>query len=234
MKRCHRRLLITAALPLFVLLTMNPDLVAQEQSVNPGINEAFVDPDVDEFKAKFEIESREVYAKREDIVKSLSIQPGMAVADIGAGTGLFTRLFSVETGESGKVFAIDISDTFTDHISKLAADEGLKNIQAIQCEPDSTRLPPSSIDIAFVCDAYHHFEFPSKTLKSIYRALRPDGKLVLIDFKRVDGVSSDWTMNHVRAGQEVFESEIIVAGFKKSADIDDLLEENYMVFFTKE
>jgi intracellular sulfur oxidation DsrE/DsrF family protein/precorrin-6B methylase 2 len=205
----------------------------QEASVNPGINDSFRNPDPTEFQGRFEVESREVYALREEIVAACGLQPGMAVADIGAGTGLFTRMFAEAVGPDGQVIAVDIAQPFLDHIQLSARQAGLQNVQTRLGTSDSTLLPPSSVDLAFICDTYHHFEFPLKTMASIHRALRPGGLVVLIDFRRVPGESSEWVLNHVRAGQEVFEAEIEEAGFQKIRQDDDLLSENYFVVFQK-
>jgi intracellular sulfur oxidation DsrE/DsrF family protein len=94
-------------------------------------------------------------------------------------------------------------------------------------------LPPTSIDVAFVCDTYHHFEFPEKTMRSIHRALKPGGRVIVIDFHRIPGTSSDWVLNHVRAGQDVVEKEIASCGFKKTDEVKELLKENYFAEFTK-
>ena len=97
-----------------------------------------------------------------------------------------------------------------------------------------TKLPANSVDAVFICDTYHHFEFPQATLATIHRALKPGGVMVLIDFHRIPGQSSDWTLNHVRAGQEVFVKEIEEAGFERLADVKvDFLKENYLVKFRK-
>src|SRR5262249_3116065 len=100
------------------------------------------------------------------------------------------------------------------------------------CSDTSVKLPEKSVDLAFICDTYHHFEFPFKTMKSIHEALRPDGQLILIDFHRKKGESSDWVMNHVRAGQEVFVKEIVSSGFKLEGE-EKLLKENYFLRFSK-
>jgi SAM-dependent methyltransferase len=207
-------------------------LPAQEKSVRPGINKAFENPDVKGFVGKFEVESREIYARRKEIVAACKLKPGMRVADIGAGTGLFTRLFAREVGPGGKVFAVDIAPQFIAHIEKTCREAGLKNVVGVVCTPDSAKLPANSIDLAFICDTYHHFEYPAKTLRSIHRALRPGGHLVLIDFHRIEGKSSEWVLGHVRAGQEVFTREIVAAGFKVVEE-RDILKENYFVRFVK-
>lgn len=218
----------------FVLLPLSLSVsFAQEKSVKPGINDSFRDPDLKEFQGKFEIESREVFARRQEIVAACQLKPGLTVADIGAGTGLFTRMFSDAVGKDGRVLAVDISQKFLDHIQKTSREAGQQNVETLLCKADSTELPAESVDVAFICDTYHHFEFPLKTMASLHRALKPGGRVILIDFRRVPGKSTDWVLNHVRAGQEVFESEMVQSGFRKTREPEGLLRENYLVEFTK-
>jgi predicted methyltransferase len=207
--------------------------LAQKESVNPGINKQFNKPNVSEFIGRFEKEGRDSYDHRYEIVRECQIKSGMTVADIGAGTGLFTRMFSPLVGPTGKVYAVDISVEFVKHIEKAAKDEGLNNLVGIVCAADSVNLPEESIDLAFICDTYHHFEFPQKTLASLHRALKPGGAVILIDFHRIQGKGSDWIMSHVRAGQEVFTKEIVEAGFRQVDEKKDLLKESYFVRFEK-
>ena len=208
-------------------------IVAQEKSVRPGVNDTFRDPDPKAFTERFEIESREVFAKRKEILDAIKLKPTDVVADIGAGTGLFTRLFASNLGPEGRVIAVDIAQKFLDHIEVTCREQNLRNVEALLCTDDSTELPPESVDVAFICDTYHHFEFPQKTMTSLLKAMKPGGRVILIDFKRIEGESSDWTMDHVRAGQEVFEAEVLESGFRKADEIKDLLKENYMVVFER-
>jgi ubiquinone/menaquinone biosynthesis C-methylase UbiE len=208
--------------------------VGQEKSVRPGINKPFENPDVKEFLGKFEVESREIFAQRKEIVAACKLRPGMAVADVGAGTGLFTLLFARAVGPEGKVYAVDIARPFIQHIEKTAVKEGLKNVVGVVCSQTSAELPPASVDLVFICDTYHHFEFPSRTMKSIHRALKPEGRLVLIDFKRIPGVSREWVLNHVRAGQEVVTREVVESGFRLAGEERKLmLKENYFLRFER-
>ena len=160
------------------------------------------------------------------------LKRGMVVADVGAGTGLFTRLFAKEVGDKGKVYAVDISPKFIKHIKETCAKAGLKNVQGIVCKQTSVALPENSVDLVFICDTYHHFEFPFKTMASIHRALRRGGQVVVVDFHRIPGKSRDWILNHVRAGQETVIKEIVSCGFKKVGE-EKFLEENYLVRFEK-
>lgn len=216
-----------------VLVVIGSPAFAQKQSVRPGINDSFQEPDVPEYIARFERDGRDAYDHRNEVIAALGLKPGMVVADVGAGTGLFTRLFSKAVGGQGKVYAVDISDEFIAHIDRLAKEQKETNIVGVVCKPDSVNLPAHSVDLVYICDTYHHFEFPQKTMHSIHEALKPGGQLVLIDFHRIEGVSSEWTLNHVRAGQEVFTREIEDAGFKKIGEKKDLLKDSYFVRFQK-
>ena len=206
---------------------------AQRQSVNPGINKPFEKPDVSAFVGRFEREGRDAFDHRNEIVAACRITPGMIVADVGAGTGLFTRMFANQVGPKGRVYAVDIAAEFVEHVEKSAQEQGSQNVVGVVCSPVSVSLPQESVDLAFICDTYHHFEYPSRTMRSIHRALKPGGALILIDFDRIEGVSSPWVMGHVRAGQEVFVQEILDAGFRQVEAKKDMLDESYFVRFEK-
>lgn len=205
-------------------------------TVPAGINDRFKDPElnVDEWLERFEVESREVYGAREQVLQACAIKPGQRIADVGAGTGFYSRLFAKKTGWDGWVFSVDISPNFLQHIAKRATTDGIENLTTVLGTDVSIRLPPESVDLVFICDTYHHFESPTQTLASIYRALKPGGRLVLIDFERIPGVTREFLMGHVRAGKEVFQSEVIAAGFKFTDEIKiDGFQENYLLRFEK-
>jgi predicted methyltransferase len=206
---------------------------AQEKSVKPGINDPFRDPDVKKFIRTFEGESREIFMLRAKITDRCGLKPGMVVADVGAGTGLFTRQFAKAVGPDGQVYAVDIAPKFLDHIRTSCREAGLRNVTPVLCNQDAVDLPPGSVDVAFVCDTYHHFEFPQRTLASLHRAVKPGGRVIIIDFRRIPGKSSLWVLIHVRAGQDVVEKEVAVAGFSKADEVTGLLQDNYFVVFTK-
>jgi len=208
-----------------------------ETSVKPGINDRFVDPslDVSEWLGRFEIESREVYAARQKVLAACQIEPGSKVADIGAGTGFYSRLFAETVQENGWVFAVDISPRFLEHINRKSQEDKLRNVTSVLCSDRSVCLPPNSVDFAFICDTYHHFEYPQATLASIHRALKPGGTLVVIDFERIPGKSREFILGHVRDGKEVFRGEIVTAGFRFLEEVKiPEFKENYYLRFSKE
>jgi predicted methyltransferase len=210
--------------------------VVEEPSVKPGINKDFLDPNlkVDKYEERFEGESREIFAQRARIAALVGVEPGARVADVGAGTGLYTRMFAQKAGASGVVYAVDIAAEFVRHVEADAQKRGLANVKGVLCTERSVELPKASVDLVFVCDTYHHFEYPRSTLASIRDALRPGGELVVVDFIRIPGQSREWILDHVRAGQDVVTQEIEAAGFVKVRDEQTpFLRENYAMRFRR-
>ena len=241
MKKTRRSFTVLALLSSFTILVAcrsndGPPSsgLGSEPSVKPGINTEYLKPDlnVSNWVERFEKEGREIYDSRHEIIAAAKIRRGSVVADIGSGTGLFTPMLSAAVGPRGTVYAVDIVPNFLKLIEERSAKEGIRNLKTVLCTEQSVELPPNSIDSAFICDVYHHFEYPRHSLASLHRALRPGGEVFLIDFKRVPGVSSDWILNHVRAGQELVTTEFETAGFKKIEEIS-LLKDNYTLRFRK-
>ncbi|MDX1344677.1 MAG: class I SAM-dependent methyltransferase [Sedimenticolaceae bacterium] len=220
---------MTRLIPLLLLILL-PVTAFAEQNVNPGINDHYQNPDVSQWRGVFERDGREVWDRRNDIIRVLDLQPGMAIADIGAGTGFFTMLMAREVGPMGKAYAVDIAPEFVKAIELRAQEQGIGNITGIVNDQKSTRLPPQSVDLVFISDTYHHFEYPMTTLQSIHDALRPGGELVVIDFKRIPGFSSAWVMGHVRAGEEQVTTEIQSAGFELVQRLDFMQTQYYLRF----
>lgn len=209
---------------------------ASPAAPKPGLNDNFLNPqlDVSEWLQRFEIESREVYGARERVLSACEVKPGMQIADVGAGTGFYSRLFSQAVGKEGWVYSVDISPRFLEHINRKSHEDQVRNLTSVLCSDRSVMLPPNSVDLVFICDTYHHFEHPQSTLASIHQALRPGGTLVIIDFERIPGKSRQFIMGHVRAGKEVFQGEVVEAGFRFVEEIKlPEFEENYLLRFRK-
>lgn len=208
---------------------------APEKSAPPkDINKPFQNPDVKDYVKKFETESREVYAKRKEIVRTLGLKPGMAVADVGAGTGAFTKEVAEEVGPKGKVYAVDVSPAFLAHIAAESKRRGHDHVATIQGTQESTNLPENSVDVAFLVDVYHHVEKPPAVLGSIHRALRPGGHLVVVEFDRREKASSKFVLGHIRADKATFLKEIESAGFERVAVEDGpKFRENFLAKFRK-
>lgn len=208
--------------------------IESQTSVKEGINDSFLDPelDVDKFIGRFEVESREVYSERHAILAACNVQPGMRVADVGSGTGLYTFLFADAVGPAGWVYGVDIAPRFVEHVRELAVSGQVKNVSSVLGAGRSITLPPASVDLVYTCDTYHHFEYPRPVLDSIRRALTPGGRFVVVDFERIPGVSREWILGHVRAPKETVRAEIEGAGFAfvREAKIPGLKETYFLEF----
>jgi ubiquinone/menaquinone biosynthesis C-methylase UbiE len=200
-----------------------------------GPNAKYLQPDLDvqAWVQRFEKPGREVFDRRKEIVAAVGVKPGTAVADVGAGTGLFTMLLAQAVGPGGKVYAVDIAKPFLAHIAKRAKAAGVKNVETVQATDRTTSLSTGSVELLFVCDTYHHFENPQVMLADFRRALRPGGTLVIVDYHREPGKSPAWITDHVRAGRAAVIKEIEAAGFVREPDPLPSLKENYLLRFRR-
>jgi SAM-dependent methyltransferase len=204
----------------------------EQPAVGPDMNIYYHGADHAQWREIFESSGREVFDKRFAIVEAVDIRPGMRVADVGAGTGLYTMLFARAVGSAGKVYAVDISESFVEAIRARAADSGFDHVVPLVNDQRGTRLAPDSVDLVFLADTYHHFEYPRSMLASIHQALSADGALIIVDFRRIAGVSNPWIMSHVRAGRQQVIDEVVGAGFR-FVDEPLKLRGNYMLRFRK-
>jgi len=177
---------------------------AQDESLAPGINERFKQQSNLSIK-QFDFANRDL-GQQKEILDACGLKPGMDVADIGAGSGVHARLFAEKVLPAGKVYAVDIVKEFLDHIEATCREKEIKNVLCVLGSATSCNLKPSSVDVVFTSDTYHHFEYPYKMLASIRAALRPNGKFIIIDFKDKS--------SHVRADSKTVIEEISRSGFQ--------------------
>ena len=197
-------------------------------SVHPGINAPYrARGAARTWSRRFERDGREVHDHQAEIVATLGLRPGMAVADVGAGTGLFTLAFASSVGPTGTVYAVDLIPEFLAHIGAKLKKAGIGHVRLVQASDRSSELPPASVDLVFMSDAYHHLEYPQHVLASLKAALRPGGSLWVIDFQR-DASSDPGLRRHVRAGKAEVLQELAQAGFELVREVP-MLRENYIL-----
>ena len=164
----------------------------------------------------------------------------IVLAIFNAGTYFPTRGERLDVLNIVKTYEINMFGVFyglvpvVEHMRARAQHEGWRRVEVRLCGERSVELPRASIDLAFVCDTYHHFEYPRTTLASLHEALAPGGRLVVVDFERVPGKSREWVLDHVRADKQTFGAEIVAAGFEPAVELDvHGLEENYVLSFRR-
>lgn len=129
---------------------------------------------------------REQEERGSQLIRELALQPGMFVADIGAGSGYYARRVAPLLGPDGRLFAVDVQPEMVAMLRRLAQDPRNGNIQPVLGAVDDVRLAPASLDLAFMVDVYHELEYPSEMLDSIVRALKPGGRLVFVEYRGED------------------------------------------------
>jgi predicted methyltransferase len=171
---------------------------------------------------------REIEERPSLAVKLLRIEPGQTVADIGAGSGYYTELLSKATGPTGKVYATELQPEMLRLLEQRIRRKRLANVETILSTETDPRLPASSIDLALLVDVYHEFAQPQAMLQGIRRALKPGGRLVLIEFRKEDPtvpIREEHKMSVAEARREV-EHE----GFAFDRVLNDLPWQHILIF----
>ena len=161
-------------------------------------------------------------------VDILKLQKGSSVADIGAGSGYMTEKLSKKVGPMGRVFATDIQSGMIDLLAKRVAKRKLTNVTPILSTQDDPRLPLESIDLALMVDVYHELAQPQLMLRHIKAALKPGGRLVLVEYRKEDAnipIRPEHKMSVAEAKLEV-EAE----GFKLTTTNEDLPRQHVFIF----
>lgn len=165
-----------------------------------------------------ESSDRAVIAHRDGIVRALELRPGIAVADVGAGTGAFMEPIARAVGPTGRYLAVDVDPEMVAILAARARRLGLPQVRVVHSRRHDVRLAPASVDLVVVIDTYHHFDPVAPMNRSLFRALKPGGRLVVVDFDRRPD-SPEWVKDHVRADRATFMREIEAAGFRHEADL---------------
>ncbi|HSC29177.1 MAG TPA: methyltransferase domain-containing protein, partial [Vicinamibacterales bacterium] len=159
---------------------------------------------------------REQWQRVGDILETMGVRPGSMVADIGAGDGFFTTRLATAVGPSGRVYAVDISDQALARLRRRLADDGAENVIVIKGAPDDPRLPNGTLDAALIVNAYHEMDEHQAMLAALRRALKPDGRLVIVEpiSERRRGASrAEQVRSHEIAPEHVV-AEARSAGFR--------------------
>ena len=129
---------------------------------------------------------REVEEQPDLLMRRLNLQPGMVVADIGAGTGYFTRRLARKVGPAGKVMAVDVQPEMLTLLTNQMAQLRLSNVVPILGLTTTPRLPESAVDLVLMVDVYHEFDFPCEMMQGICAALKPGGRVVFVEYRAED------------------------------------------------
>lgn len=184
--------------------------------------------DIDKWVRIFDDPARDEWQKPEQVVKALGLGEGQRVADIGAGTGYFSRHLAEAVGESGRVYAIDTEREMVEHMARRAEKERTPQVQAILAAPDDPKIPEGGADLVLMVDTYHHIDDRVRYLRRLARSLRPGGRLAIIDFeKRPLPVGPP--LDHKLARETVLE-ELEEAGYRLVEEPGILPHQYFLIF----
>jgi predicted methyltransferase len=169
------------------------------------------------------------------IVDSLHLQPGMKVADIGAGAGIMLPFFSRAVGISGKVYAEEIFDDFLAKTKAYAGKQGLKNVEFVLGTERDPNLPEACCDVAVAVHVYHHFNYPADMLAGLRRALKPGGRFVVIDYYRRPNAmgTGNMALEHMRLDFDDVVKEVEANGFKLVESHEHIPGKQYAATFVR-
>ena len=184
--------------------------------------------DVEHWTSVFDDPARDAWQRPDEIVHALDLKPGAWVADLGAGTGYFSRRLSAAVGPDGVVFAVDTEPNLVAHLRARAEREHTDNVIPILASTSNSRLPRTSCDVVLIVDTYHHLDDRLTYLRDLRRVLRRGGRVAIVDWqKRPLPVGPE--MEH-KLDRTVVVDEMTRSGFRLVAE-PDVLPYQYLLIF---
>jgi protein-L-isoaspartate O-methyltransferase len=161
-------------------------------------------------------------------IKALGIRPGQVVADVGAGSGYYTVRLAKHVGRTGRVYASDLQPEMIVHLQRRLERERIENVELVQATETNPRLPEGMFDLVLMVDAYHELSQPQEVLRRLRAALKPDGRLVLIEYRK----ESPWVPIREEHKMSVKEArmELEAEGYRFDRVIDVLPWQHILVF----
>lgn len=203
-----------------------PPSHAEQRSDDATADHAF--DDVEHWTGVFDNPKRDTWQKPDEVVRALGLKAGMAVADLGAGTGYFLRHLSTAVGPDGVVFAVEVETKLLDHIRKRAAAEALANVVPVLTSPDEPRLPHGRVDLVVIVDTYHHIDDRRQYLRRLARVLAPGGRVAIIDWLKRE-LPEGPPPDHKLAREHVLD-EMRAAGFNLIEEPAFLPYQYFLIF----
>lgn len=173
---------------------------------------------------------RDADERPDSLVGLLEIPAGASVAEVGSGTGYFTWRLAQAVGPTGKVFAVDIQQKMLDLTSETVKKHGVANVQFVLGGESDPHLPAAALDLVFIANAYHEFSQPEAIISAVNRALKPDGRLVIVEYSEAHPFSPQDTAERMTVNQ--IRGEIEPLGFEIDRALD-LQPVQHGLIFTK-
>ena len=177
---------------------------------------------------------RDKTQRPKELVEFIGVTPGMTVADVGTGVGFMLPYLSDAVGPKGKVIAEDIFDDFLAKARERA--RGLANVEFVKGAEADPKLAPNSADRILVLDVYHHFDYPEKMLAAFHQALRPGGRLAVVEYYKRRGAmpgDPERALTHIRIDQPDVIRELEAGHFRVVAKREQIKDSQYVLILEK-
>lgn len=163
------------------------------------------------------------------IIRAISVKPGMHIADIGSGGGYFSMRFSGIVGNEGRVYAVDTNKTYLNVIDSSASKNGLKNIITVLSNGQGMEIPENSIDCIFMRNVVHHIPDRSGYFKKLKKYLKPAGRVAIVDYKKNRKKMFRKPPSHY-ISREALVKKLTEDGYLIEEEFDFLPEQNFIIF----
>ena len=178
--------------------------------------------------------ARDERQKPRELVQSMGLGRGMTVADVGTGIGYMLPFLSRAVGPQGRVIGEDIFDDFLASAKLRAENQNLKNVTFVKGSESDPNLPEGQVDQVLVLDVYHHFDYPDKMLAGIHKALKPGGKLVIVEYhKSQEAMANGRAMTHIRLAKPDVIKEIEANHFRLVSEREHVPGSQYMLILER-
>jgi len=219
--------------PLALALDTYPNYYREKAIHNPdGIGKYYMNREIAQVmghqaKRWLERDSRAISENPNLTVQKLELKANDVVADIGAGTGYFSFRMAQQVSE-GKIYAVDIQPEMLAEITLLKEERNVTNIETILGTEENPNLPPASIDLALMVDAYHEFAYPREMMENIVQALKPGGRVVLLEYRKENPMIMIKPLHKMT--QRQVKKELKAVGLKWKSTKEFLPEQHFLLF----
>lgn len=190
--------------------------------------------DIKQYLEHLNSTERDRYQKPSEVIDALKLKPGMAIADLGSGSGYFTRRFIEAVTETGMVYAVDVEPEMLAYAKESVIHmHTAYTAEFILAQPDNPKLPFASVDLLFVCNTIHHLENRSKYFSDLKSSLKPGARIAIIDFYPDERSDDIGFPKHHLVARDTIVQEMAAAGYQLAHEHSFLPKQYFLEFVTR-
>lgn len=217
--------------PLYGWLVLPTLVLAQDHARRDAHEMHRLHQDPQAYIAMLDDPQRDAYQKPDEVVAALNIKQGEVIADLGAGSGYFTFRLARQVGDTGRVYAVDVSPEMIVNLNRRIRDLKVGNVVSVLAAPDDPLLAEASVDRFYICNTWHHIDSRDPYLVLLRRMLKPGGQIIMVDFKKAE--TPVGPPMELRIDRDDLVREMERNGFRVEAEHTFLPYQYFLVFQVK-